>query len=216
MAGYWTFESVNENIAADVRGISGNAVLYGDATLKAGRDAGKAIHFESASDFAIVENDKGVLDSAKAFTVEAWVNIQSLQSDSAFVKNIFGKLGFSDSAVFSLSVLQDTCGIQGSAFGFFIAQGSGESLRCESAAIGNSAVELDRWNYLAASWNGDTAKLYVNGNLEASVATDFNVLVRENSIPLYFGKENLTISIDEIRLSTTAIEASDARYRYQE
>ncbi|MBP5248029.1 MAG: hypothetical protein J6Z31_09275 [Fibrobacter sp.] len=216
MAGYWTFESLIEKVAPDVRGVSGNAKLYGDASLEAGRDASKAIHFESASDFAVVENDKGVLDSAKAFTVEAWVNIQSLQSDSSFVKNIFGKLGFSDSAVFSLSVLQDTCGIEGSAFGFFMAQGSGDSLRCESAVIGRSHVELERWNYVAASWSGDTAKLYVNGKFEASVATNFTELVGENGIPLYFGKENLKMSIDEVRLSTTAIEASDALYRYQE
>ena len=216
MAGYWTFESFNGNTAADVRGVSGNAVLYGEASLEAGRDAGKALHFESASDFAVVENDKGVLDSAKAFTVEAWVNIQNLQSDSAFVKNIVGKLGFSDSAVFSLSVLKDTCGIEGSAFGFFIAQGSGDSLRCESAAISRAAVEIGSWTYLAASWSGDSVKLYVNGKFEATVATDFEVLVGENGIPLYFGKENLNLLIDEVRLSTTAIEEIDALYRYQE
>jgi len=216
MAGYWTFESLSGNTAADVRGVSGNAVLYGNATLEAGRDAGKAIHFESASDFAVVENDKGILDSAKAFTVEAWVNISDVQSDSAFVKNIVGKLGFSDSAVFSLSVLKDTCGVEGSAFGFFIAQGSGDSLRCESAAISRAAVEIGSWNYLAATWSGDSAKLYVNGKLEASVATDFEVLVGENGIPLYFGKENLNLLIDEVRLSTTAIEEIDALYRYQE
>mgnify|MGYP003571353407 CR=1 FL=1 len=216
MAGFWTFESLSENLAADVRGVSGNAVLYGNPSLGEGRASGKAIHFESASDFAVVENDKGVLDSATEFTAEAWVNIQNLQSDSPFVKNIFGKLGFSDSAVFSLSVLQDTCGIQGSAFAFFIAQGTGDSLRCENAAIGNKQVELNDWNYLAASWSGDTAKLYVNGKFEAFTVTPFDALVGKNGIPLYFGKEDLDLFIDEVRLSTTAIEESDAIYRYKE
>lgn len=216
MAGFWTFESLSENSAADVRGVSGSAILYGNSSLGEGRTSGKAVHFESASDFAVVENDKGVLDSATEFTVETWVNVQSLQSESPFVKNIIGKLGFSDSAVFSLSVLQDTCGIEGSAFAFFMAQGTGDSLRCENAAIGSEKVELNRWNYLAATWNGDTAKLYVNGRLEAFSETSFDTLVGKNGIPLYFGKEDMDLFIDEVRLSTTAIEESDALYRYQE
>ena len=77
-------------------------------------------------------------------------------------------------------------------------------------------MEIGSWTYLAASWSGDSAKLYVNGKFEATVATDFEVLVGENGIPLYFGKENLNLLIDEVRLSTTAIEEIDALYRYQE
>lgn len=215
LVGVWDFDySLDGKSVADSRGNSGTAKLYGNAMLENFADRTRSLHLQKASDFAVIEDDKGILDNAQEFTVEAWVNLQKSPADSAKIQNIVGKLGFSDSAVFSLSVVNDTCGIEGLAFGFFISQGSGP-LSCSSAVIAENSVSESRWIYLAASWNGKTANLFVNGALAGTATTAFERLAGTNSIPIYFGKENLDIAIDDVRISTTSIDSVDARYRFQ-
>lgn len=215
IAGYWTFDEANAGVVHDSRSISGSAALYGNAKLELGRQRGKSLHLQNASDFAVIENDKGILDSAKNFTIEMWVDIQSIPAESAKIKNILGKLSFGDSTIFSIAVVQDTCGVQGSAFGFFLAEGNGDSLLCENAAISKNEISLNRWNYLAATWNGDSTILYVDGKREASAETKFHQLSGKN-IPIYLGKENLDLFIDDVKIYTTSIEDIDAIYRYNE
>lgn len=213
VAGFWTFDFAPDGYSADTKGLSGKAKLFGNASLDSGLLGTKALRLESAADFAVVEDDLGVLDSATGFSVEAWVKFSALDKAKASIENIFGKLGFSDSAVFSLAVVNDTCGAEGAKFAFFLAQGPGDSLRCETAAISKDGVS-DGWNYLAASWDGDSAKIFVNGILSGAAEAKFESLVGENGIPLYFGKGNLDLTLDDVRISTVAVEEVDAEYRY--
>lgn len=214
-SGYWNFD-VNANGYIDnMRGLSGKAKLYGNAALASGRGGNKALHLSSAEDFAVMEMDGGILDNATDFTVEAWVNIANLGDKQTFVKNIFGKLGFSDSAVFSLAVVRDTCNARKAAFAFFLAEGSGDSLHCKNAVIASDTILLNKWYHLAATWDGDSTALYIDGSLAGKAKSPVQRLIGENGIPFYFGKENLDLLLDDIRLSTVAIEETDALYRYR-
>lgn len=215
LVGVWDFNnSPDGETVPDSRGLSGKARLYGDAKIETFADRNRSLRLQKASDFAVIEDDRGILDSAKAFTVEAWVNFQGAPDDSAKIRNIVGKLGFNDSAVFSLSLLRDTCDVKGFAFGFFVSDGT-SPLSCSTAVTAPEALPQNRWIYLAASWDGKTASLFIDGALAGTVKTDFENLVGANEIPIYFGKENLDIAIDDVRISTTAIDSVDARYRFQ-
>ncbi len=214
-SGYWNFDLNSNGYIDNLRGLSGKAKLYGNAELSFGKNGTKALHLSSAEDFAVMEADGGILDNATNLTVEAWVNIADLGDKQTFVKNIFGKLGFSDSAVFSLALVRDTCNIQGAAFAFFLAEGSGDSLHCKNAAIDSDTIVQNKWYHLAGTWNGDSTKLYINGTLAGSAKSTVQTLIGENGIPFYFGKENLDLLLDDIRVSTVAIEETDALYRYR-
>jgi hypothetical protein len=48
------------------------------------------------------------------------------------------------------------------------------------------------------------------------MASTFEKLSTSSDVALYFGKENMSIKIDEVRWSTTAITAADVFYRYNE
>jgi len=222
IAGYWTFDYFSGTDKAreliDSRGRTDNATVYGETTLELGRDSSEsALAFDDANDFAVIEDDKGVLDSATALTVEAWVNISDLKdSASSYSKNIFGKLGFGDSSVFSLAVIKGECGATTASFAFFIAQGTGDSLSCENAAVAEGSAKENEWIYVVGVWDGASVNLYVNSKLAAETETSIKQLVGANGIAMYFGKEDLSLRIDEIRISTAAITLSDVFYRYQE
>ena len=216
--GYWTMDYLADaNTFNDVRGFTGVATLYG-GSLVTGRDGGgKALSLSGPDEFAVIENDNGVIDSATALTVEAWVNVKDLMdSDSVYEKNIFGKLGFSDTSVFSLAVIKGKCGVTEPSFAFFLAGGTGDSLSCASAAVDTVPVVTNEWIYLVAVWNGSTVALYRNGALEMRTETSVSRLSAPASVSVYFGKENLSVLVDDVRWSTTALTSDDVFYRYNE
>ncbi len=65
-------------------------------------------------------------------------------------------------------------------------------------------------------WDGSLISLYRDGNLVSTMASTFEKLSTSSDVALYFGKENMSIKIDEVRWSTTAITAADVFYRYNE
>ena len=72
---------------------------------------------------------------------------------------------------------------------------------------------FDEWVYVTAVWDGTTSVLYINGNK----ASEKKVSVKQigvSSEPIFFGKESMNLKLDDVRLSTTAISASDVLYRY--
>lgn len=219
--GYWTMDYLTSTASAstfnDVRGFTGIATLYGGSLATGRNGAGYALSLSGADEFAVIENDNGVLDSATALTVEAWVNVKDLMdSGSVYEKNIFGKLGFSDTSVFSLAVIKGKCGAAKPSFAFFLSGGTGDSLSCASAAVDSVPVSTGEWINLVAVWNGSVIRLYRNGELAASAETSVSRLSAKSSVSVYFGKENLSVLLDDVRWSTTALTGDDVFYRYNE
>ncbi len=219
--GYWTMDYLTPTASAgtfnDVRGFTGVATLYGGSLVTGRNGAGYALSLSGADEFAVIENDNGVLDSATALTVEAWVNVKDLMdTGSVYEKNIFGKLGFSDTSVFSLAVIKGKCGVTEPSFAFFLAGGTGDSLSCASAAVDSVPVTTDEWINLVAVWNGSTISLYRNGMLAMSAKTSVSRLSAPASVSVYFGKENLSVLVDDVRWSTAVLTGDDVFYRYNE
>ena len=224
IAGYWpmdylTSTGTNTSGFNDAHGFTGVATAYG-ASLDSGRTGyGFALALKNADQFAVIENDGGALDSATAFTVELWVYVKDLlegSEDSVYSKNIFGKLGYSDTSVFSLAVIKGMCGAEEASVAFFLADGSGTPLNCESVVVDENPLKLNTWVNLVAVWDGSTMVLYRDGALAGSVSTTIKKLSTSKNVALYFGKENLNIKIDDVRWSTTAITFADVFYRYNE
>jgi hypothetical protein len=154
VAGYWpmdyfTSSGTSTSQFNDARGFTGAATVYGGAVLDSGRTGhGSALALKNAEQFAVIENDAGALDSATAFTVEVWVYVEDLletATDSVYSKNIFGKLGYSDSSVFSLAIVKGMCGVSGPSFAFFLADGVNSALNCDNVAIDENEISLNEW-----------------------------------------------------------------------
>ncbi len=201
---------------SDVRGWTEGMVVYGDASLVDGVD-NKAVALNGAKQYGVVENDRGLLDSANAFTLEAWVRVDSILSDEdSYRKNIVGKVGFGsegDKDVFSLALVDGECGAKSARFAFFIADGAGDSLSCSNAVVADESVEYGMWVYVTAVWDGESLSLYQDGKLSAEKTVSVNQ-IDVSSEPIFFGKEAINLKLDDVRFGVKAITGADVLYRY--
>lgn len=210
---YLTKAGKDTKKVSDARGGTDGILLYGVDSLEEGATE-KALALYGSDQFGVIEGDRGLLDSAKALTLEAWMQVEEPDSKN-YRMNLIGKLGFGsseDKDVFSLALVQGECDRKNVSLGFFIADGSSNSLECEDAAFVDYKL-FDEWVYVTVVWDGKTSALYINGLKVAEKAVSVTQ-IGVSSEPIFFGKESLNLKLDDVRLSTTAIGESDVLYRY--
>lgn len=210
---YLTKAGKDTKKVSDARGGTDGILLYGVDSLEEGATE-KALALYGSDQFGVIEGDRGLLDSAKALTLEAWMQVEKPDSKN-YRMNLIGKLGFGsseDKDVFSLALVQGECDRKNVSLGFFIADGSSNSLECEDAAFVDYKL-FDEWVYVTVVWDGKTSALYINGLKVAEKAVSVTQ-IGVSSEPIFFGKESLNLKLDDVRLSTTAIGESDVLYRY--
>lgn len=217
---WWSMDYLSVNgksgTMSDARGWTEGMVVYGGAELVEGVD-NKAFAMVGAKQYGVIENDRGLLDSAKEFTLEAWVRVDSvLSDDDSYRKNIVGKLGFGsegDKDVFSLALVKGECGAKSARFAFFIADGTGDSLSCSNAVVADVGVDYGSWVYITSVWNGESLSLYQDGKLSAEKTVSVNQ-IDVSSEPIFFGKEAINLKLDDVRFGVKAITSADVLYRY--
>ena len=211
---WWNFAGVSSegpvDFVKDSRSWTAGMKLYGNPEF------GAAVHFKGASQFGVVEDDRGILDGVSAFAVEAVLQIDKVLDDSAsFRRNLVGKLGFGsdeDRPVFSLAVVKGMCGAQKTSFAFFMADGSGDSLSCKNAVVSKNALDFSKRYYLMATWNGKKVSLYENGKKVGETDVSFEkISASEESI--FVGKESLEFSLEDLRISVEPLNDADAENR---
>ena len=216
---WWNMDYVsggNKPYVADMRGWTEDMLLYGGASQADGVE-GKALELNGASQYGVIESDRGLLDSATTLVLEAWVNVVSVEAGSyPYRRNIVGKLGFgseSDQSVFSLAVVDGDCNAGGPSLAFFIASGDGEPFSCENAAVSALNLKFGKWVYVTAVWDSGYINLYQDGERVAREAVDVKRLASSPE-PVFFGKEAMDVKLDNVRIGVQAITDSDVLYRY--
>ncbi len=216
---WWSMDYVSvsgsQKSTGDARGKSDAVVLYGGAELVEGV-SGKALALDGADQFGVVENDNGILDSVNQFTLELLLQVDSLDTKKNFRRNIMGKLGFGSSEekdVFSLAMINGECGAKEPRLAFFLAEGSGDSLACKNAVVAADEFDFNKWNHVIVVFASGTIKMYVNGKLSGEQKVSFGRL-QDSDEPIFFGKENLNLKLDDVRLGVKAITSADVLYRY--
>ena len=212
---WWDFNAIGKEGAVefvkDSRSWTAGMKLYGSPEY-----AVSAVHFNGASQFGVVEDDRGILDGVTGFAVEAVLQVDKVLGDSdSYRKNLVGKLGFGsaeDKDVFSLSVIQGMCGAQKASVAFFMADGSGDSLSCKNAVVSKNALEFGKRYYLMATWNGKKVSLYENGKKVGETEVSFEkISASEESI--FVGKESLEFSLEDLRITVEPLNDADAENR---
>ncbi len=222
LVSWWPMDVLQENSQTkyiyDARGRADIGVVYGDVYLDKGVKS-NALVFNGASDFVVIENDRGSLNNTSSFTMEALVYIEDfneIDSILSYRKNLIGKLAYGETenkSLFSLAVIKNECGVKQNSLAFFIADGQGKLLDCENAVIAPQSMPLQQWVHTIVVWDGVQINLYLNGDLVATQTTNIQQW-EENDEAIYFGKENLNFKLDEVRFSIKAISQSDVLYRY--
>jgi len=163
---------------------------------------GSALSFDGVDDYVKVL-DSDSLDIDSAITVSAWIYPTSWSSSNP---RIVSKETSILATPYALELKNITKSVT-----FCIDSGSGEN--CVEST--SNSISLNNWYYITGTWNGTNSKIYINGNLNASLPqtgvmskTSNNVLIGNNPS----NNRQFNGTIDEVRiwgreLNSTEIQA---------
>ena len=196
LVGAYGFEARSGTTAADSSGRNNTATLSGTAWTTQGR-YGSALSFDGVNDLVTIA-DAASLDLTTGMTLEAWVRPTTLSGwRTVVIKEVNGGL------VYALYAHDDAP--RPAAY----ARIAGKSLTDTTG--GPASLPLNTWTHLAATYDGTTLRLYVNGVQTGSRPASGSIA--GSSSPLKIGGnavwgEYFAGLIDEVRIYNRALDAS--------
>ncbi len=151
------------------------------------------LRFDGFNDYVNAGNSASV-DITSAFSVEAWVFVESIPNQSA--KRIVSKWGFSSG--YELAIFNT-----GTPTVWF-------TLNQGQTATGDFSALLDQWVHVAATWDGTWTRLYFNGGLVNTVFFGSALASSPNNLTIgeiasLAGSSALQGGIDDVRLWGAAL-----------
>jgi methionine-rich copper-binding protein CopC len=197
--GVWALNETDGTAAADAAGADNPGTVSG-AVFGAGK-FGNALTFDGVNDWVTV-NDANVLDLTTGMTLAAWVRPTAVTDWSTV---LFKERGS------ELSYVLYAADGANQPPSVYIRLSSGQ----EIAVRGNSPLPLNAWSHLAATYDGSSLKLYVNGAEVGTAAVSGNIVVSTGALRIGGNNlwgEFLKGQIDEVRVYNRALAASEIGY----
>jgi hypothetical protein len=174
------------SVVADGSGSGNGGTLSGAVWTAAGKFGG-ALSFDGVNDWVTV-NDSSSLDLTGAMTLEAWVKPSALGGmwRTVLFKERPGGM------VYTLYANQDASRPVGQVF-----------IGSERDAVGSAGLALNVWSHLAATYDGSSLRLYVNGALVSTTAVTGSMVASTGVLRLGGNSvwgEWFTGVIDEVRV----------------
>lgn len=209
--GYWRLEETEGTAAADESGNANVGTLLGSPTLAAQGaltpDAGRAMSFDGVDDCIDVADDASL--NGTTFSVEAWV-YRDTHVDYAAIVSKLARMGSADFR------------------GFVLRNGTANQVQILAAdgTAGNFTAEggslpLGEWSHLAATYDGTTLRLYLNGEEVASAAAGYTDTANGVVIGKQYTYKSTASSetfwqgrIDEPAVYTRALTMEEIRRHY--
>ena len=188
----FAFEETGGASAADSSG-SGNTGAISGAVSSASGKFGRALSFDGVNDIVSVA-DAGSLDLTTGMTLEAWVNPQGADWRTVLLKERPSGLAY---ALYSST---DT------------GRPSAEIRTSSPAETRGPSALPSGWSHLAATYDGATLRLYVNGTQVSSQARSGSIEVGTGAVRIggnaVWG-EYFSGLVDELRIYNRALTAAE-------
>ncbi len=201
LVGYWNFDEGSGTTAHDSSGSTYNGAING-ATWTTGKING-ALNFNGSTTNVVTP---GIL-LGNTFSVSAWVS-PTVLTQGAFVR--IAETQYSGGLYLGTNA-------SGTKYKFIVNLGQGSTGGCGAAyGCAEGGTIASAWHLVTATYDGITGKLYVDGAL---VASDTFTAPAATNFPLYIGSYyhggyGWNGSLDDIRLYSTALTASDVSTLY--
>lgn len=200
----WYFSLDSNNISGSTA-VDSAGRFHGTITGATTNSSGKlnqSLTFDGTGDYVTITNNGSL--QTNTFTMDAWVYADSTQSGTQsyfFWKDVAGVNNGDWSAVWQSN---DTIG--------FIIQNASTT----NALHTTNALNTDQWYYVAVTYNGSTANLYLDGVLHNTM--EVNATPSANTNDMRFGGapsfNSLTGSMDEVAYWSRVLNASEISDRY--
>jgi len=220
----WLFNGTIDEVLVINRSLSASEIQDIYAAGRAKRDSwdangkwGSGIKFDGIDDYACTPYSPRLDRTATDFSIGAWIKLQSYPSsyvgsivssrNSSAGGSMFFVRGESD-ATYKRKLSFDTM------------QSAGTRM-----AYGTTELSLGQWYYATAVFdyagaNDNTARIYLNGNLETTTASVSNILDSSNGNCIGFepwaapSAYHLNGSIDEVRIWNRALTDAEIQQQY--
>jgi hypothetical protein len=202
LVGWWKFDETSGTVAYDSSGNGNNGNLTGGPTWVTGKIDG-ALSFDGLDDYVSIPATAD-LDLVN-LNISAWINTSNYrQNGFIFEKTSNGQVN--------------------SQYNLFL-EHSSNSLRWRTTPVSGNYHEsrlatniLTSWNFLSASYDGITKKIFLNGNLSKSDSFSGTIVQNPNGISL-IGKHppaNYFFNglIDDVRIYDRALSAEEVQALY--
>ena len=200
---YWSFDEGKGNICADTSGNKHQGKIGNSELVKwvDGR-IGKALHFDGNRR----KNNKSVVtvqnfreDLSKGFSVEAWIKM-----DKGFNwKRGVAMLVSNGSGTYGRGIHFYYC------WRYFMIQSAAGSKEKSWKAVGAVPDLRERWVHIAATYDGNLYKIYVNGELKGTSKKDSKMVNATSTLSIgaaYAGAANGFLGIiDEVKIYNYAL-----------
>ena len=196
LVGAWGFDETSGTTTADASGRGNTGTLSGPTRNTGGRFGG-ALSFDGINDWVTVP-DADSLDLTSGMTLEAWVRPTAIGSGwrTVLLKEQPGDL----------------------IYALYAGDGAGRAAThifttADRGLSGTTATPLNAWTHLAATYDGATQRIYVNGVQAASRAQ--TGAMRVSTGALRIGGNNIWSNewfaglIDELRVYNRALSAAE-------
>jgi hypothetical protein len=192
----YAFEEGTGTTAADATGTGHVGTLTGAVWSAAGK-TGSAVSFDGVNDWVTV-NDANDLDLTAGMTLEAWVRPTALSGWN--------------------TIIMKEDGVDTLAYGLYANDSApypAVTVRIgvlDRSALGTAPLATGQWTHLAATYDGTTLRLYVNGVQVGSKAQTGNMVVSTRALRIggngVWG-EYFNGLIDDVRIYNRALSAAE-------
>jgi hypothetical protein len=198
LVGWWRFNETSGGVASDSSGNGNDGAVNGGATWVAGK-YGNALSFDGTSGYVNVP-DSSSLDFGSQITIEAWIYPGAVGSEMGIIAKhwtqYYLRLGLGAHAEGSVSI-------------------GGVGYR----VYGTTTLSTGQWYYVVFTYDGQNMRIYVNGNLENTVALTGAIDTTTHSLTI--GQIGSALQffngiIDEARIYSRALSATEIQANYQQ
>lgn len=195
--GRWKMDEAGGNLLLDDTRFNNLATLQG-APERVPGISGLAIRQNGTTQFSIVQN-ADILNPANGITVAAWIRPERMASQYIVQKGITVD-GYQMSLLSTGKV------------SFQINQVSTQEYKANSKAL--YPMDGQTWMHVAGTFDGNTLKLYVNGQLDKSITFAAASLIHSNEMPVSIGakadgKSSFKGTLDEVSIFNYAKSAGE-------
>lgn len=204
VVGLWLLDEGSGGVVKDSSG-NGNDGVIEDAEWTTGR-FGSALKFDGETTRVVIPSSDS-LNVPEKITVEAWIYPTELHSDINAIAQKWGDL--SNRRQYQLGVID----VDGTAR-FYVSHAGSDHQR----PIGEG-VPANEWTHVAGTFDGQTIKVYVNGNFSAELASPGVLFQSDLDFWIggygpddeYTANRHFNGIIDEVRVSDVALSENEIK-----